>query len=64
MEKQNKNATLDLVTVQEACDLFRTSRQTIGGWVRRDILRVAKVGRRAYFRRSDIESLINKQLDQ
>ena len=59
---QTANSTvLELVTIAEACVMFKVSRQTIHNWINRGILDMAKVMRRTYFRKADLEFLINRQ---
>jgi len=54
--------TLDLVTIQDACDMFGVTRQTIGNWTRKGILQKIKPLRKVYYRFEDLEDLINNQL--
>ncbi|MCL2412748.1 MAG: helix-turn-helix domain-containing protein [Bacteroidales bacterium] len=62
---QNINfASLDLVTISEACEIFQVCRQTIHNWIKMDILKLIKVGRRSYFRRIDLECLISQQCEK
>jgi excisionase family DNA binding protein len=61
-ENKHKNGVLDLLTLQEVSEIFRVSAPTIRNWVSKGILRKAKIGQRVYFRRSDLENLINKQI--
>jgi len=65
--KHTKNidsTSLDLVTIDEACKIFHVCRQTIHNWIKMDILKLIKVGRRSYFRRPDLVCLINQQYEK
>ena len=66
LKNQQKNTTekksLDLLTIQEVCEMFQVTRQTISNWERRGFLKKIKPLRKVYFRRADLECLINNQL--
>lgn len=51
----------DYLTRKEVKDLLSTSYPTIHGWISKKILKAYKVGNRTYFKRSEIDSIINSQ---
>lgn len=48
-----------LLRAKDVMDVFGVHRNTITSWKRRGILRAVDVGGIAYFRRGDVEQLIN-----
>ncbi|MDA0856016.1 MAG: helix-turn-helix domain-containing protein [Proteobacteria bacterium] len=53
-----------LMTIEEAASALRLSRNTINNWLSMGKLARAKVGRKTFLRRSDIEALLNKALKE
>jgi excisionase family DNA binding protein len=49
-----------LMTTREVAEVFRRSERTIRDWVRKGWLKPVRVGRSVYFRRADIERLLDQ----
>ena len=49
----------DLLTRKDVADLFQICLTTVHNWVRRRTLLPVKIGRKSYFRREDLLSLID-----
>jgi excisionase family DNA binding protein len=58
-----KNPKLDLLSIKQVCELFGITRQTVFERTRKGTFKRAKVGRRVYYRESDILDHLNRQFD-
>lgn len=50
-----------LLTAREVADLFRRTLKTISNWERAGLLTAIRLRGRRYFRRSDIEQLLDRK---
>lgn len=53
-----------LMTTREVAQLLRRTERTIRNWVRKGRLKPVRLGRAVYFRRVDIERLLDPQQNQ
>lgn len=51
----------ELWTREETADFFQVSYQTLHNWKKNRVLTPIRVGTRVYYRKSDIDNLINKK---
>ena len=58
--KSERKAEEELLTLAETASFFKVSKRTLGNWHHHQILRKVEIGNRVYFRRKDIEELIQK----
>lgn len=55
-EKKEKKSSI--LTIKEAGEYLKVSRQTINNWVKSGILKKRKIQGRVYFNKSDLDSLM------
>ena len=59
MDKVNKNKSLEaLMTRQEVADYFKVSLPTLWSWTKQGRIKSVGIGRRVYYKQSDIEQAI------